>query len=105
MDERRTAGRDTETTDTSRGSAVSGGVCEQRYAAERVLPKSRFELQHAGSPSEEAAMEEKDEKRWRRRQVGGSGIGHQETASGAAGELRAGRSVVGRAPYRSAERF
>src|ERR1700694_2984813 len=105
MDERRTAGSGTETTDTSRGSAVSGGVCEQRYGAERVLPKSRFELGHAGSPSEEAAMEEKDEKRSRRGQVGASGIGHQETASGAPSELRAGRSVVGRAPDRSAARF
>ena len=33
-------------------SAVGGRVCEQRHAAERVLPESRFELQHAGSPSE-----------------------------------------------------
>ena len=27
-------------------SAVGGRVCEERYAAERVLPESRFELQH-----------------------------------------------------------
>ena len=40
-------------------SAVGGRVCEQRYAAERVLPESRFELQHAGSPSKETALEEK----------------------------------------------
>jgi hypothetical protein len=32
----------------SRSSAVSGGIQEQRFAAERVLPESRFELQHAG---------------------------------------------------------
>ena len=44
---------------TSGGSAVGGRVCEQRYAAERVLPESRFELQHTGSPSEKAALEEK----------------------------------------------
>src|SRR5207253_6636149 len=40
-------------------SAVGGRVCEQRYAAERVLPESRFELQHSGSPSKETALEEK----------------------------------------------
>src|SRR5215472_14708386 len=43
----------------SGSSAVGGRVCEQWYAAERVLPESRFELQHFGSPSEEAALEEK----------------------------------------------
>jgi hypothetical protein len=99
----RTAGGGTEATDASRGSAVSGGVCEQQYAAERVLPESRFELQHAGSPSEEAAVEE--EKRSRRRSVGARGIGHQETADGAPSELRVSRCVVGRAPDRSAGRF
>src|SRR5271157_480293 len=40
-------------------SAIGGRVCEQRYAAERVLPESRFELQHTGSPSKETALEEK----------------------------------------------
>ena len=40
-------------------SAVGGRVCEQRHAPERVLPESRFELQHAGSPSKETALEEK----------------------------------------------
>jgi len=40
-------------------SAVGGRVCEQRYAQERVLPESRFELQHTGSPSKETALEEK----------------------------------------------
>jgi serine/threonine protein kinase len=44
---------------TSGSSAVGGRVCEQRYAAERVLPESRFELQHTGSPSKETALEEK----------------------------------------------
>jgi hypothetical protein len=38
-------------------------------AAERVLPESRFELQHAELPSEEAAVEEKDE-------IGGPKIVH-----------------------------
>jgi hypothetical protein len=37
-------------------SAVGGRVCEQRYAAERVLPESRVELQHTGSPSKETAL-------------------------------------------------
>lgn len=46
-------------TDTSRSSAVSSGVCEQRHATERVLSESRFELQHSGSPSKETALEEK----------------------------------------------
>src|SRR5215470_16659986 len=40
-------------------SAVGGRVCERRYAAERVLPEARFELQHTGSPSKETALEEK----------------------------------------------
>ena len=40
-------------------SEVGGRVCEQRHAAERVLPESRFELQHTGSPSKETALEEK----------------------------------------------
>ena len=40
-------------------SKVGSRVCEQRYAAERVLPGSRFELQHSGSPSKETALEEK----------------------------------------------
>jgi hypothetical protein len=55
-DERGAEDRGTKATDARRGSAVSGGVCERRYAAERVLPQSWFELQHAGSPSEEAAI-------------------------------------------------
>jgi len=44
---------------TCGSSAVGGRVCEQRYAAKRVLPESRFELQHTGSPSKETALEEK----------------------------------------------
>ena len=103
--ERRTAGSGTEATDTSGSSAISVGVCEQLYTAERVLPESRFELQHAGSPSEEAAMEEKEEKRSRGRTVGASGIGHQEIAGGARTELRAGRGLIGRTPNRSAARL
>jgi hypothetical protein len=31
----------------------------KRHAAERVLPESSFELQHAGSPPKETALEEK----------------------------------------------
>jgi hypothetical protein len=46
-------------THTSGSSAVGVRVCEQWYAAERVLPESRFELQHAGSPSEKTG--------WKRR--------------------------------------
>src|SRR5271166_5276468 len=40
-------------------SAVGGRFCEQRNAPQRVLPESRFELQHSGSPSKETALEEK----------------------------------------------
>ena len=58
-DERRTEGFSTQTTYTRGSSEVGGGIHEQRYAAERVLPESGFELQHAGSPSEETALEEK----------------------------------------------
>ena len=36
------------------GSAVGGRVCEQRYAAERVLPESGFRLQHRSEPSDSA---------------------------------------------------
>jgi hypothetical protein len=58
-DERRTEGFSTQTTYSRGSSEVGGGIHEQRYAAERVLPESRFELQHTGSPSKEAALEEK----------------------------------------------
>jgi hypothetical protein len=42
-----------------RSSEVGGGIQEQRYAPKRVLPESRFELLHSGSPSEKAALEKK----------------------------------------------
>jgi hypothetical protein len=67
------------------------------------LPHSGFELQHAGSTSEEAAVEEKDEEGSRGRLVGASGIGHQEIAEQARLELRAGRCAVRWAQDRSAE--
>ena len=42
----------------SRGSSeVGGGIQEQRHATQRVLPESRFELQHTGSPPKETALE------------------------------------------------
>jgi hypothetical protein len=74
----------------------------KRYAAERVLPQPRSELRNAGSPSEEAAVEVEDEKRSHCRSFGTCGIGYQEISSGARIGLRAGRSLVGRAPDRSA---
>jgi hypothetical protein len=49
-------------TDGSGSPGVGGGVCGQQHAAERVLPESGFELEHAGSPSKGAALEEKEEK-------------------------------------------
>ena len=92
-------------TDGSGGPAVGGGVCEQQHAAERVLSQSGFELEHAGSPSQEAALEEKEEKQPGGWPVGRGGIGHQEVADRARTELRAGRGVGGRPPDRSAARF
>lgn len=84
----------------SRSSAVGGRVCEQRYAAERVLPESRFELQYAGSPSEKAALEEKAQTSFFGWPVGAGGVGGQEIAEAARTELWAGRGVAGRAPGR-----
>jgi len=94
-DQRTTTGSSTKATDASRGPTVGGGVCEQRHAAERVLPQSGFELQHTGSPSEEAAMEEEEEKSPRGRLVGTSGIGHQETADHRNARGPGGRSLGG----------
>lgn len=54
----------------------------KRYGAERVLQRSRFELQDAGSTSEEAAMEEKEGKDSRERPVDGGGIGQQDVGVG-----------------------
>jgi hypothetical protein len=59
QDDRKNRVVSAQATYTSGGSAVGGSVCEQRYAAERVLPESRFELQGTGSPSKETALEEK----------------------------------------------
>ena len=81
-DEPRTESSGTEPTDASGDSAVSGRVCEQRYAAERGLQQSRFELQHVGSPPEEAEMEEEERKRSRGRPVDGGGIGQQDVGVG-----------------------
>ena len=61
-----------------------------------ILPESRFELQHSGSPFEEAALEEKASFfGW---PVGEGGVGHQEIADAAGTELWAGRGAAGRAP-------
>src|SRR5208337_3733531 len=84
------------------GSAVGGRVCEQRYAAERVLPESRFELQHTGSPSKETTLEEKAQANFLGRSFGAGGVGGQEIAEAARTELWAGRGAAGRAPDRGA---
>src|SRR5579864_4641056 len=55
-----------------------GRVCEQRYAAEQVLPEPRFELQHSGSPSKEAAFEEKAKANLLGRSFGAGGVGGGE---------------------------
>jgi hypothetical protein len=77
-------------------SAVGGRVCEQRYAAERVLPESRFELQHTGSPSKETALEEKAYANFFGWWLGAGGVGDQEIADAAGTELWAGRGPAGR---------
>ena len=92
-------------TDGSGSPGVGGGVCGQQHAAERVLPESEFELEHAGSPSQEAALEEKEEKHPDGWPVGRGGIGLEEVAERAGAELRAGRGVGGRTADRSAARF
>jgi hypothetical protein len=46
-------------THTSGSSGVGGGIHEQRYASERVLPQSAVELRHAESAPEE--------QRWKRK--------------------------------------
>ena len=86
----------------SGSSALGGRVCEQRYAAERVLPESRFELQHSGSPSEEAALEEKAQTNFFGRSFRAGGVGGQGIAEAARTELWAGRGAAGRAPDRGA---
>ena len=77
-------------TDGSGSPAVGSGVCGQWHAAKRVLPQSRFGLEHAGSPSEEE-KEEKQRGGW----PGRGGIGHAEVAERARAELWAGRGVSG----------
>jgi hypothetical protein len=58
-DERRTEGFSTQTTYTRGSSGRGGGIHEQRYATERVLPQSAVKLRHAESAPEEATLEEK----------------------------------------------
>src|ERR1035441_35444 len=58
-DDRKNRVVNTQATYPCGGSAVGGRVCEQRYATQRVLPESRFELQQTGSPSKEIGLEEK----------------------------------------------
>jgi hypothetical protein len=58
-DERRTEGFITQTTYTRGSSGVSGRVCEERYAAERVLPQSAVELRYAESAPEGATLKTK----------------------------------------------
>src|SRR5487761_1243605 len=87
-------------TDGSGSPAVGSGVCGQWHAAKRVLPQSRFGLEHAGSPSEEE-KEEEQPGGW----PGRGGIGHAEVAGRARAELWAGRGVSGRVPDRRGARF
>jgi len=86
---------------TSGDSAVGCGVCEQRYAAERVLPESGLELEHSGSPSEKAALQKKAQTNFFGRSVGAGGVGREEIADAAGTELWAGRGAAGRALDRS----
>jgi len=100
LDERRAEGFSTQTTYTRGSSGIGGGIHEWRYAAERVLPKSGFEIRHAESASEEAALEEEEQSSFFGRPVGAGRVGRQEIAEAARTELRAGRGAAGRAPDR-----
>jgi hypothetical protein len=72
-------------------SAVGGRVCEQRYAAERVLPESRVELQQGG----------------RGMRIHGSGRAVEKYTSYRSGGLRSEpldgseRTAAGRVQYRA----
>ena len=46
LDDRRKKVGSAQATYASGGSAVGGGVCEQRHATQRVLPESGLELWH-----------------------------------------------------------
>src|SRR5208283_4345680 len=87
LDDRKNRVVSTQATDTSRSSAVGGRVHEQRYAAERVLPESRIELQHSGSPSKEATLEEKAQAKFLSRSFGASGVGGEEIANATRADL------------------
>jgi hypothetical protein len=56
-DEPRTESIGTEATDADGSGAISGGICEQRYGADRVLPQPGSIVEHIGPPSEEAAKQ------------------------------------------------
>lgn len=64
------------------------------------MPQSAVELEHAGSPSEKAALEEKAQTGFFGWSVGAGGVGRQEIADAARIELRAGRGAAERAPDR-----
>src|SRR5258708_39820957 len=68
----------TSATDASGSRSVGGAVCGQRHAAERILPQAGFELEPAGTPSQEAALEEKEEKQPRGCAGACGGIGSTE---------------------------
>jgi hypothetical protein len=59
LDDRRKQIVSAQATNPRGSSKVGGGIQKQRYAPQRVLSESRLELQHAGSPYEETALEEK----------------------------------------------
>ena len=98
-DERRTEGFSTQTTYTRGSSEVGGGIHEQRYAAERVLPQSAVELRHPESAPEEATLEEK-ESSFFGQPVGAGRVDRQEIADTARRDLWAGSSAAGRAEDR-----
>ena len=77
-DGRRTEGFSTQTTYTRRSSGVGGGIHEQRYAAERVLPQSAVGLRHAESTPQEATLEETEQSSFFDQPVGAGRVGRQE---------------------------
>lgn len=102
LDDRRKEVVSAQATYASGGSAVGGGVCEQRHAAQRVLPESRFELRYPASSSEEATLEEEKWNSFFGRPVGAGGVGRQEIADAARSKVWAGCGAAGRVPDRSA---
>lgn len=105
LDEKKTENVNTTTPHPCGSSGVSGRVCEERYATQRVLSEPGLELRHAESAPEGATLEEKEPSSFFGRPVGAGGVVRQEVADPARIELWASRGAAGRAPDRGASGF